>query len=293
MRVTQSMLAGNSTKYLSQSYQKLDKYQEQIVTGKKYNRPSDDPVAAIKGLSYQTELTEVEQYKRNISEAYKLMDSSEAGISQASDIIQRIKELTIQGTNGTNSPDELKGIGAEIGELREELVGIANMQVSGKYVFNGAQTTTPPIKVEGDGSYTFDQSSSKFMIEVSKGIQIKVNSNSQDLFGPDLFQTLESIENSFNSGNVENADGHLGKLDDHFNQLLAERSDIGARYNRLEMVESRINDTEMALTRMLSENQDVDIEEAITNLTIQENIHRASLAVSSKLIQPTLLDFLR
>jgi flagellar hook-associated protein 3 FlgL len=92
---------------------------------------------------------------------------------------------------------------------------------------------------------------------------------------------------------MENGDELLGKLDEHFDVLSAERSEIGARYNRLEMIDDRIQDQEIFANRILSENEDADIERVITDLTIQESIHRASLAVSSKIIQPTLIDFLR
>jgi len=79
MRVTQSMLAQNSLRHLSKSYELLGKYQDQMLTRKKITRPSQDPVVAMKGLYYRTNLKEVEQYKRNLSEAYLWIENSEAG----------------------------------------------------------------------------------------------------------------------------------------------------------------------------------------------------------------------
>ena len=70
MRVTQSMLASNSLRNLSDSYLKMGKYQDQLSTGKKITKPSDDPVVAMKGMYYRSDLTSVDQYKRNLSELH-------------------------------------------------------------------------------------------------------------------------------------------------------------------------------------------------------------------------------
>lgn len=293
MRVTQSMLAANSLRHLSQSYKNMGKYQDQLATGKKINRPSDDPVVAIKGMYYRSNLTEVEQYKRNLSEGYQWMENSEAGIEHATQVIQRARELTIQASNGSNSPEDLKAIGLEIGQLKEDLATVANTQVAGRYIFNGAQTNVAPVEIEDNGSISVNMNTDAFKVEVSKGVQLKVNINPSNVFGSELFDTLQSIEDSLMNGNFEKSDELLGQLDDHFDIMTAERSEIGARYNRLELIDARITDQEVIASRILSENEDADLERVITDLTIQESIHNASLAVGSKIIQPTLVDFLR
>ena len=89
MRVTQSMLSSNSLRNLSESYKKMGQYQDQLATGKKITKPSDDPVVAMKGMFYRSNLTEVEQYKRNLSELYLWMENSEAGIEHANNGLQR------------------------------------------------------------------------------------------------------------------------------------------------------------------------------------------------------------
>lgn len=297
MRVTQSMLASNSLRNLSKSYSDMGKYQDQLATGKKINRPSDDPVVAMKGMYYRTNLTEVEQYKRNLNEAYTWMENSEAGIEHATQITQRVRELAVKASNGSNSPDDLKAIGVEIRELKEDLLGVANTQVAGRYIFNGTSTKTPPVSEKPkniDGTaYEFTQNSESFTVEVSKGVQLKANINPENVFSNDLFNTLQGLEDSLMSGSLENGDEVLEELDSHFNNMSAERAELGARYNRLELVENRLGDQEVIANRILSENEDADIEKVITNLTIQESIHRASLAVGAKIIQPSLIDFLR
>lgn len=292
MRVTQGMIATNSLRHLSQSYSNMGKYQDQLATGKKINRPSDDPVVAIKGMYYRSNLTEVEQYKRNLNEAYQWMESSEAGIDHATQVMQRVRELVVQGQTGTNSPSDLKAIAVEIGQLKEDIANVANTQVAGRYIFNGTQTDSAPVTIT-DGTVSVDMNTDAFNVEVSNGVNLKVNINATNVFGSELFDTLQSLEDALNSGTLESGDDFLSKLDDHFDVMSAERSEIGARYNRLEMIDARIQDQEIIASRILSENEDADIERVITDLTIQESIHRASLAVSSRIIQPSLIDFLR
>jgi flagellar hook-associated protein 3 FlgL len=293
------MLASNSLRNISKSYANMGKYQDQLATGKKINRPSDDPIVAIKGMYYRTNLTEVEQYKRNLNEAYTWMENSEAGIEHATQIVQRVRELVVQGSNGSNSPEDLKAIGVEISQLKEDLIGVANTQVAGRYIFNGTETKTAPIPenpMSTDGTkYEFTQNSDSFAVEVSKGVQLKVNINPENVFGAEFLNTLKQLEDGLSDGvgNLENSDELLKELDGHFETMSAERAELGARYNRLELVESRLGDQEIIANRILSENEDADLEKVITDLTIQESIHRASLAVGAKIIQPSLIDFLR
>lgn len=293
MRVTQSMLAGSSLRNLSKSYEKMGTYQDQLATGKKINRPSDDPVVAMKGMHYRTNLTEVEQYQRNISEAYQWMENSEAGIEQGTQVLQRVRELMVQASNGTNGPEDLKAIGAEIKQLKEDLVGSANTQVAGNYIFNGTQTKEAPVTLNADGTVTVNIDKSPFEIEVSKGVQLKANINSDNVFSEDLFAVMGSIEKALSSGDASGLDGLLSDLDGKMDSMSAERAELGARYNRLELIEDRVGKQEIVSTRILSENEDADLEKVIMDLTAQESIHRAALSVGARIIQPTLMDFLR
>ncbi|KEZ48753.1 flagellar hook-associated protein FlgL [Metabacillus indicus] len=293
MRVTQSMIAANSLRNLSKSYEKMGTYQDQLATGKKINRPSDDPVVAMKGMHYRTNLTEVEQYQRNISEAYQWMENSEAGIEQGTQVLQRVRELVVQASNGTNSPEDLKAIGAEIKQLKEDLVGSANTKVAGNYIFNGTETKKAPVTLNDDGTVTVLVDKSPFEVEVSKGVSLKANINSDNVFSEDLFAVVGSIEKAMSSGDASGLDGLLSDLDGKMDAMTAERAELGARYNRLELIEDRVMKQEVVSTRILSENEDADLEKVIMSLTAQESLHRAALSVGARIIQPTLMDFLR
>ena len=151
MRVTQSMLSNNMMRNLSTSYEKMGKLQEQLTTKKKINRPSDDPVVAIKGIGYRTDLGKIEQYNRNLSEVTNWLDNSDTALDQVGGILHRVKELVVDAANDTKTDDDRKKIKAEIDELRNQLQSISNTKVGEKYIFNGTNTLTP---VHANGAFS-------------------------------------------------------------------------------------------------------------------------------------------
>ena len=291
MRVTQSMVAANSLRSINKSYGSMATYLEQLSTGKKITKASDDPVVAQKGMYYRTSLKEVEQYKRNLSEVYLWMDNSEASMDQANKSFQRIRELMIQAKNGTNQTEDREAIAKEIAQLKEDLVSVANTQVAGRYIFNGTSVNTAPV-ISNDNGIEVNASQDPYLVEVSRGIQLKANADPSQLFSQELFDTIGKIEAELAEEDLE-LDSLLNEFDSLVNTFSAERSDLGARYNRLELLESRIENQEVLAKKVLSENEDVDMEKVYTDFITQESVHRAALQMGASIIQPSLLDFLR
>jgi flagellar hook-associated protein 3 FlgL len=301
MRVTQGMLTGNMLRNLSASYARLGKYQDQLATGKKINRPSDDPVIAMKGMIYRTNLTEVEQFKRNFSEAYNWIENSDAALDKAMQALQRIRELVVQASNDTYESSQRASISEEIKQLTEHLASIANTKVGDKYIFNGTDTLTQPVDLNQNPPVV-STNTNEVKIELSKGIYISVNVNPTKVFNYDntakgngLFSDLESLNNDLNDATKSGKDinQYLSYIDKHINSFLSARAELGARLNRIELMEERIDQQEVIANRILSDNEDADIERVITDLKTQESVHRAALGVGARIIQPTLLDFLR
>ncbi|OOE03588.1 flagellar hook-associated protein FlgL [Anoxybacillus kestanbolensis] len=290
MRVTQMMLANNTLRNVSKSYDKLGTYQQQLATGKKIHRPSEDPVVAMKGMHYRTSLTEIEQFQRNLSEAYAWMENSESALNHTTNVLQRARELVVQAKNGTLGQEDRQAIAREIEQLKKDLVQVANTKVAGKYIFNGTNIEQAPVK---DGSPpTVNNNNDDFMVEVAKGVKLKINVTPNNVFNQDLFNTLQQIENEL-ANPTGNLDNLLSQLDGHLNDVLAERAELGARVNRLELVEQRLAEQQLIAKRMISDNEDAEIEKIITELKSQESVHRAALSVGARIIQPTLVDFLR
>lgn len=294
MRVTQGMLTANFIRHISNSNARFSKLQEQLYTQRKITRPSDDPVIALKGMAYRTNLTEVEQYRRNLIEMYKWMENSEAGLEQANQIFQRARELVVQASNlGTYNYEDLQKIKAEILQLKEALVDVANTRVAGKYIFNGANVDIRPVTIDVNGNLIFNNGNYEpFTIEVSKGVSIAASVNPVTTFGQNVFQTFDQLIWALEN-DPTNIDSFITRIQQHIDDMLAERAELGARYNRIELIQDRLSHQEVIAYTILKDNEGIDMERVITDLKMQETVHRAALAVGARIIQPSLIDFLR
>lgn len=292
IRVTQSMLTNNMLSNMSKSYEQMGKYQEQLSTGKKISRPSDDPVVAMKGMNYRTQLTEIEQFQRNIGEVHNWMENSDAALDKTTKALQRLRELAVQASNGTYETGQRENIAEEVKQLKDHLKDLANTKVNNKYIFNGKNTTEPPVSVnETDGSLVKNFNTESVNIEVSKATKLNVNVDGNEVFGKDLFSDIDQFVSNLSSG--EDLDDSITAIDNNINNVVNTRADLGARMNRVELVEDRLSSQEVMANRILSDNEDAELEKVITKLKTQESIHRAALSIGARIIQPTLMDFLR
>ncbi|MCC5893287.1 flagellar hook-associated protein FlgL [Exiguobacterium sp.] len=309
MRVTQTMLTQTNLKHLSSSYNTLAKVQEQLISGKRIQRASEDPVVAMQGIRYRTEVREVDQFRRNVSEATSWMDLTDSTLSEVTEAVKRIRELTTQAANDTYEASQRAIIKSEIDQLVEHIGSLANSKSGEKYIYNGTKTDAPLVDMTAlkafladpaldvDSIYTggVPANSGKIEFEVSKGIKMQVNMQPETIFGRDLFEGLRNLSRLLGDETSGGADlsAELATLDKLGQGLITERAELGARANRLELVDNRLQDHEIIAKTIMSNNEDIDIERVIMELKSHETVHRAALSAGARIIQPTLLDFLR
>ena len=294
MRVTQSMLSNNALRNLSSTYNKLQTLNNQINTGKKFTKPSDDPVAAMNAMGYRTDLNNIKQYQDNIATVQNWTDSTDDALQGVSKVLQKIRELTVQASNGTYEESQRSYIADEIEQLKKEIVSLGDTQVGGKYIFGGTQTDKKP----SDNGY---QASGDINIEVFNGIMLPLNIDGNAMFkglvgdGTTATGVINDLINKLKDSTASETDisAFLGTIDTEMDNVLGKISMVGARQNRVDLMNDRLNNQEVFSTRILSDNEDIDLERALIDLTAQESVLRASLSTSASIIQPTLMDFLR
>lgn len=298
MRVTNSMMVANFLNNLSNNMREMDKIQEQLSTGKKISRPSDNPVAVIYSLRLNSSLTEAEKYLDNAAAANSWLYTTDTALRQAGDILQRVRELTVEGANDIIPQASRDAIAKEVAQLREQLVQVANTSHDGRFVFGGFKTTQAPF--DAAGNYTGTASpGGNIEYEIGISIKITVNITGDVVFknppAPvDVFQLLTNIENDLLTGNTANLTNlRIGELDRALDNVIARRAEAGAKMNRLEMTQLRLEEARMNFGELLSSTEDIDMAEVITQLKMQENVYRTALSSGARIIQPTLLDFLR
>lgn len=309
MRVTQTMLTQTNLKHLSSSYNKLAQVQEQLISGKRIQRASEDPVVAMQGMRYRTEVREVDQFRRNVSEATSWMDLTDSTLNEVTEAVKRIRELTTQAANDTYESSQRQIIQSEVNQLIEHIGSLANAKSGEKYIYNGTKTDQPLVDMDALKAFLADPNgdvnsiyrggapaaSGKVAFEVSKGITVQVNMQPETVFGSDVFAGLHDLVSKLGDPNTtgEALSNELADLDVIAQNLITERAELGARANRLELVDNRLQEHEIIAKTIMSDNEDIDIEKVIMELKSHETVHRAALSAGARIIQPTLLDFLR
>ncbi len=187
MRVTNNMLVNTLLRNVNRNLNTMQKKQDQLSTGKRVSKPSDDPVAVSKILKYKTKINELEQYDRNSKDALSWTQTSELAISDISSALGRARELAVQGANETNTSEERENIAKEIRQLKEHIIGNANKTFAGKHIFSSFQTDEKLLN--DDGTFNINITQKELIekptttYEVGVGETMEVSTNGVQLFG--------------------------------------------------------------------------------------------------------------
>ncbi len=302
MRITNNMMNTGFLQDLQRNLRNLDTMQHRIYSGKMVSRPSDDPVRLQQILKLETAIDQHQQYIRNIDDAYAWLSSTDAALDQASGIMVRIRGLAVQGATGSNDLGAMGALADEVRQIAEQLVGVANASHAGRYLFAGSNTTEKPfadIVWEPPATYKgFKGNNSSMKYEIGPGVTMAVNTTAKQAFGVNgaeagAIELLRSLEVALRGDKKDDINTILGQLDKVESQFLTARSEVGARMNRLESTKSRFVDDIITYQALKSQAEDVDASESIMYLKTQEAVYHASLAVGARLMQPTLVDYLR
>ena len=411
MRVTSSMMGDNLVNTLKNNTEKMLKTQNDIATGVKNRIPRENPVEVSHSIHYKRVLFELEQFEKNVDDGKARLNVADTALGSATEILQRIRELAVQGANGIYTKEDRAKIAAEVEELLSELVNIANTKYKGKVIFGGNDTLEDPFKIMrtyskyarktvidkveyygdmgklnreiGRGSITAvnipgnevfwaenaslfsSVNASNYIVPTDSTVRINgveinfkagdniemivnrlnrapipvrasVNrmngaiiletSSARDIwvedikgstvmqdigvisgknppknlsptarfFGGTIFEMVKRVRDSLYMDDAEDLGSRaLGGLDLALENILKYRAELGARSSRLDMVKARIIHDRTDMEEILSRNEDIDVAESITKLKMLELAHQAALGVTARIIQPTLLDFLR
>lgn len=302
MRITSSVMIENMMRHLQKNIKKLDQLNQQLSSGKKFQLPSENPTGVALSMSIRNVLAGSEQYIRNIDRSIEWLNNNESALDNAGKILQRARELSIYAANDSLAPEDKQAIALEIVQLREELINIANTKLGDRYLFSGLKTDTAPFSESGSltAGVNYNGDGNSLRREIGPGINIEINVDGQVTFKEGI-DALQAFSEHLKSGGtftvgsvtVSEPDDVIATLDKAIDMNLRQRAGIGAKINRLELAKNRLEDEEFQSKKLLSENEDVDITEVITQLKMQESVYRASLAVGARILQPTLVDFLR
>lgn len=296
LRVTPGMMNLQMIRNVNSNLVRMDSNQNVLSTGRKLNKPSDDPVGITYSLRYRSELSINDQYQKNADAATSWLDYSDTVLNQVNDASQRAYELLVQGVNGTNPKEAIDAVNVEIKQIYDQVVSLGNSKYNDKYIFNGQLTDRAPY--DPLLAPTQDTDTMGISYKFTENATLSVNISGQDVFGkstdPDnLFGVLNRIQNALSLGDQNTARTEIDALSSRLTKINEARSQIGAKTNRVELISNRLSDLELNLTSMQSKTEDADYAETIMKLKEDESVYQASLATSAKIMQMSLLDYLR
>jgi flagellar hook-associated protein 3 FlgL len=302
-RITEGMLGRRLLSDLQASTQRIGAAQRQIASGKRIERPSDDPLATHSALRLRNELSALAADQSSISDARGWLDTTEAALASITDVVQRARESVVKAGNGTLTQGDRNKIADEIDQLIETVKGAANSSYGGRYVLSGTETDQAAYLAGADDTWQGDIGGAVYR-QIGPGVSITVNVRGDDILGNGLdaggvsdgklLGTLRQVSANLRSGNLAGLRGDdLVDLSRNLEDVSAARGVIGALSNRIESASSRLAQLEEATLGLLSEAEDTDIAKALIELSTQQSVYQGALKSGQALIQPSLLDFLR
>lgn len=331
MRVTNRMLANNFLGDMRTNLTNLQKIQSQLSTGKEISKPSDDPFKVSRSMQLSSQINANKQYNNNIKDTSNWLDATDTALNQFTNNMQRVRELVVSAGNAAYGSDERQAIKDELNQRIEEMAQILNTNFDGKYLFGGTKVTSKPLgtKLDEDGHTVIFQSgkngtelfegsttesnvadqikmlSGKMSVEISQGVTMDYNVTTTDIFnftnergesvnlGAVLSNMMKNLDTNTPEAQKELTSTDLQGITDSISNLLKIRAEVGAKQNRMDSAQEKNETENYNMTQVLSKTEDIDVTEKVMEYSVMQTVYMASLQTSAKVIQPSLLDYLR
>ena len=300
MRISTAQIFQQSVDAMLTQQRQLSETELQVASGKRILRPSDDPSAAVRVLDLNEAEKRITQYQRNADAAVARLDQEESALTGIEDLLQRVRELAVQGASDSVGAEGRQAIAAEVRELMGSFLRLANSRdANGEYLFAGYQSLTQPFVHDGTGGFTYQGDDGQRMVEIGAGREIATGDPGQIFMDfaaagggtTNIGEVLYDLAASLEAGN-----GYpeaLTDIDTAFTTLDNTRAKIGARMNAID--EQRgVNDTfDLAVKDVRSTLEDLDYAEAISRFNQQLTALQASQQSFLKIQDMSLFNFLR
>jgi len=292
MRVTEGMIYNSTNQALASTLSKMSSMTEKVSSTKELNRPSDNPADVRSAVQLRDVLAELDQFGRNIDAASGRVDAMDNAMASVGDLIQRANELAISGANSSLSASDRQAMAQEVSQLIESVAQDAGAKFEGDYIFSGFKVGTPPYTVTGPGAVSAYQGDHGVVIaRIGQASSMQVSVAGDTVFQPAL-DALSQLQSDLQSGNLVQP-GTITALQGALDNLLASRSQVGARANRLDQSKTSLASLTTSNQALLSQLEDADMPSVITELSKRQTTYQATLAVTAKVMQTSLIDYLR
>jgi flagellar hook-associated protein 3 FlgL len=300
-RITTQMTTARVLANINNVQDQLATTQQQLSTGLRINQPSDDPYGASLAIQLKNDLQGLTTYSNNVTDGTAWASAADTSLSNVMNMLQRAQELTVQASNGVESATDLSATADEIDQLADAMKQEANTQYNGQYIFSGTATNTQPYSsATGD---VFQGNTAPITRQIGPGSSLQVNVDVSGLLGSGasandgkLLNTLRTIAADMRSGNgagvADLSANQLSNLQNSLNSLVQLQANVGAAQNRLTLAGDRIQGLQNSDTAALSNDEDVNMAQAVTTFSSEQAAFSAALKAGANIVQSSLMDFL-
>ncbi len=310
MRITNSMMIDRVVTNLNTGLLKTNRYNMQLGSKHRLTRLSDDPVGVLSSMTARQNIRSLKRYQESVTAARNWVDQTESALMDMEEVLVSIKENVIDAC-GTKNEDDKKNIAAVIEQMNGYLTQCMNTTVGDKYIFGGFNTTEAPFTRAADGTLLYNgidptDTTQDFSGELNQKIEFEIgyNMNMEVSFtglavvgvGEDsLFNVLDNLVADLRKGmsNEDLSNTYLGKVESLRGSISTLTVEVGTKTQRLDLMENRYSLDAINYEAIRTDVEEIDTAETIMKMKMSETVYQQALAVGARIIQPTLMDFLK
>ena len=293
MRITNNMVSRSSVANLQRSLQRLNESQNRATTGLRVARASDDPSAAGAIMASGASIRAIDQYKRNINSARARLDREDSILGSVSVMLERAKELGISQGNSTADAQTRLITKAEVDQLIQTVVQLANTQHEGEYLFGGDQSNVAPITSPTPPFATAPPTGLR-RTEIASALSVRTNHNGTEVFlTSGVLASLDQLSAALGANDQLAVQTSLSSLDAAHTATQSLIGETGAAGQHLDVATANLDALDTSLRSFKSQLQDADIEAAVTELVGRQTAYQAAMLATSRVMSLNLTDYLR
>lgn len=296
MRVADQQIYGTLLGNLQRSRSQILTAQDQISSQRKVSTPSDDPSAFGQIVLDKSALSQTTQWIRNVDFGTARVDAADQALSQAQNLITRVRELTIQGSSDTTSAEGRRTIAKEVRQLQRQLVQLGNTEVAGQAIFAGTKTDVNPFTITSGDTVAYQGNNETQSIAVGENQTVQILVPGSSIFtgsSTNIFDSLRDLLTALEGNDRNGIQAGLGNLDLATAQISDAQGTVGALANRLQVTHDALDAATLTISKAISDNQDADLAKAIAQLSLQQVSVQAASQAFSRIFDTSLLNYLR
>lgn len=300
MRITQTTMSNNALFNLQTGLNRMQELNNKLSTGLDVAKPSDSPERFLTGQQSRSSLARTNTYIRNADNAQAWLRVTDSALQDAVTRLHRVEQLALSGANSTHNETGRRALAVEIRSMREGFLEISETEYAGRKIFGGTADVEDGVyatqAVGTAPKYAFKGNQDPVLRTVGPDTTVNIAANTAKAFGEgntSIFATLDQLADDIEAGRIDDIRGALTKIAGHRNGMLDAMAESGTILNRVEGLRARAVDQVAALKTHKSEAESTDLAQTAVEVMTQKVAYEAALNATSRVIQPSLMDFLR